>query len=86
MLSKTWIKKLGDPDLILDNPHYRNGSDMFLYKQSRVEQFLAENAEEYAKWLVDRDRCVAIFEANREKIESAMKLSRAKAAMLETQV
>lgn len=84
LLSNGWIKRLGEPDLITENPHHhmrdlrrnyspansRKFADMQLYSKQRVEAFLAEHAEEYALWLDERDRYVAIFEINREKIEA----------------
>lgn len=70
LLSDKWIKRLGKPDLITENPHHHKFSDMQLYSKQRVEAFLAENAEEYAHWLDERDRHVLIFELNREAIEA----------------
>lgn len=58
-LSKGWLQKLGDPDLVLPNPHYKRGVEMQLYLVGRVEDFLKERAEEYASWLERRDRLVA---------------------------
>lgn len=43
---------------------------MHLYSQQRVEAFLAEHAQEYARWLDERDRYVQIFEINRQCIEA----------------
>lgn len=76
LLSKSWIKKLGEPDLVLDNPHHPRYATMQLYSRQRVERFLADRAEEYAKWLSDRDRYVAIFEINRDKIERGRERAR----------
>lgn len=70
LLSDRWIKRLGEPDLITENPHHHKFADMKLYSKQRVEAFLAENAEEYACWLDERDRYVLIFELNREAIEA----------------
>ncbi|MBH8566708.1 hypothetical protein I8748_31930 [Nostoc sp. CENA67] len=68
LLSDGWIKKIGEPDKLLDNPHYRNASRIKLYSRKRIEKFLADNAEQYAKWLDERDKYIAIFEANKDKI------------------
>lgn len=68
LLSDGWIRRLGSPDRIAENPHHEKWSEMKLYSRQRVEAFLAENAEEYAQWLSERDRYVAIFEQNREVI------------------
>lgn len=70
LLSERWIARLGDPDLITDNPKHERWSEMKLYSRQRVEAFLADNAEEYAHWLSDRDRYIAIFEQNRAAIEA----------------
>ncbi len=68
LLSEGWIKRLGDADRFLDNPHGRSAAPIQLFSRQRIEQFLADNAEEYAKWLDKRDKHLAIFEANKEKI------------------
>ena len=70
LLSDRWIKRLGNPDLVADNPHHEKWTEMKLYSRQRVEAFLAEHAEEYANWLSERDRYIAIFEQNREAIEA----------------
>ncbi|NET47011.1 hypothetical protein [Okeania sp. SIO2B3] len=57
-LSDGWLNKLGKPDLFLENPHYHRSPMMKLYKISRVRDFLKANAEEYAEWLVKRDKFV----------------------------
>lgn len=41
---------------------------MRLYSRIRVEQFLADHAEEYANWMDERDRYVAIFERHKNAI------------------
>ena len=76
LLSDRWIKQLGTPDLIQENPHHKKFAPMHLYSRQRVEQFLAEHAEEYARWLSDRNRYVAIFEQNREAIQAGLANSR----------
>lgn len=70
LLSDGWIKRLGEPEVITENPHHHKFADMQLYSKQRVEAFLADNAEEYATWLDERDRYVLIFELNREAIEA----------------
>ncbi|MCC5636329.1 hypothetical protein LC593_10755 [Nostoc sp. CHAB 5844] len=72
LLSDGWIKKIGKPDKLLDNPHYRNAPSIKLYSRKRIEFFLADNAEEYAEWLDKRDKYIAIFEANKDKILAGM--------------
>lgn len=69
LLSDGWIKRLGEPDKYAPNPHHEAYTPMRLYSRQRVEAFLAENVEEYCDWLENRERYVAIFEANREAIE-----------------
>lgn len=85
LLSERWIKRLGEPDIITDNPHHRKFSDMKLYSKQRVEKFLAENAEEYAAWLDERDRYIVIFELNREKIEEGIQRVREKKQRIKEQ-
>lgn len=68
LLSEGWIKQLGKPDLRVKNPHHRKFFKMQLYSRQRVEAKLAELAEEYAQWLDERDRYIAIFEKNRAAI------------------
>jgi hypothetical protein len=67
-LSDSWVKRLGKPDLICENPHYKNSNPMLLYSTKRVTNFLADHAEEYAIWLDKREKYVAIFEVNKEVI------------------
>ncbi|MFP5274080.1 hypothetical protein [Coleofasciculus sp.] len=69
LLSKSWINRLGKPDLIRENPHHKSWTAMQLYSRQRVENFLADHAEEYSQWLDRRDRYVAIFKANTEAIK-----------------
>ena len=68
LLSDGWIKRIGEPDRLLDNPHYRNAASIKLYSRKRIDNFLADNAEKYAEWLDKRDKYISIFEANRDKI------------------
>ena len=66
LLSDSWIKRLGQSDLTTCHSTYK--TPIYLYSKQRVEKFLADNAEEYATWLDERDRYLEIFEQNREKI------------------
>jgi hypothetical protein len=59
-LSAGWVKKLGEPDLVLENPHYKNTAGIQLYLRERVESFLAERAEEYTIWLASRSKRLEI--------------------------
>ncbi|MFL9467111.1 MULTISPECIES: hypothetical protein [Scytonema] len=74
LLSDGWIKKLGEPDKKLENRNYRNAAPIQLYSRQRVEAFLAENATEYAHWLDKREKHLAIFETNKDKIFSRRNL------------
>lgn len=64
LLSEGWIKRIGKPGLILENPHYKHGSPMKLYSRFKVENFLAANAEEYAKWISKRDKLSILAQTN----------------------
>ncbi len=75
LLSEGWIKKIGEPDQLVDNPRSR-WNFIKLYSKKRVEHFLAENAEEYSNWLDKRDKLLQIFEINREKIFKSRNLIR----------
>lgn len=75
LLSESWVKKIGEPDKLTTNEY---NTMVKLYSKRRVETFLAENAEEYAAWLVRREKYLEIFEANKERILSAAKVSREK--------
>lgn len=70
LLSDGWINRLGEPDMVADNPHHERWSSMKLYSRQRVETFLATHAEEYAEWLSERDRYIEIFNRNRAAIEA----------------
>ena len=70
LLSDGWIKRIGEPDRYVENPHYKSGAPMQLFSSSRVENFLAQNSSEYARWLITRARKVEIYEENREAIQS----------------
>lgn len=76
LLSDGWIRRIGSPDKIRENPHHEKWSEMQLYSKQRVEKFLAENAEEYAQWLDERDRYIAIFEQHREAIAAGRATAR----------
>ena len=75
LLSEGWIKRIGEPDKISYNQYLR---EVKLYSQKRIDTFLSENAEEYSKWLIKRDKYLQIFEDNREKILEAARQSREK--------
>lgn len=68
LLSRSWICRIGEPDLVLENPHHHKFKPMQLYSKQRVEAFLANHAEEYSHWLDERDRFIEIFERNRASI------------------
>lgn len=70
LLSEGWIKRIGEPDRYVTNPHSRKAAPMQWFSSARVETFLAENAEEYAAWLITRKRKVEIYEENREAIQA----------------
>lgn len=55
-LSEGWVKRLGTPDLILANPHIRKAAPMQLFIIGKVEEFIRENAAEYAEWLIKREK------------------------------
>lgn len=42
-LTETLIKRIGEPDEIRPNPHYKKGAPMLLYRRARVEQWIADN-------------------------------------------
>lgn len=71
LLSDRWIFRLGSPDREVENPHYRRAAPMKLYSRQRVEEFLALHAEDYARWLDERDRYLAIAEAQKPHREAA---------------
>lgn len=75
LLSESWVKKIGEPDKLCTNEY---NTAVKLYSKRRVETFLADNAKEYAAWLVRREKYLEIFEANKEKILSAAQVSREK--------
>lgn len=52
-LTDSLIKKLGEPDKIAPNPHYRSAAPMKLYLRERVEKWVEENAERVEK-VIDR--------------------------------
>ena len=67
-LPPSLIKQLGKPDRYDENPVNAYYPPVHQYKRSRVERFLADNAEIYAKHLARYDRYLAIFNANKEKL------------------
>ena len=66
LLSDSWLHRLGKCDFTTSHSTYK--TPIYLYSKQRVEKFLADNAEEYATWLDERDRYLEIFEQNKEKI------------------
>lgn len=73
LLSEGWIKKVGEPDIITENPHSPYAAPMQLYSRQRVEKYLAAHAEEYAKWLDKRDKLVDHYYKFKDKIEAKRK-------------
>jgi|GEM_PF-1266114 len=55
-LSDGWLRRLGEPDFTVKNPHYSKGAPMQLYARERVEEFISQNAEEYQVWLEGRNK------------------------------
>lgn len=55
-LTDSLIKKLGEPDKVVPNPHYRSSAPMQLYLRERVEQFVEDNAETIKKILARRKK------------------------------
>ncbi len=84
-LSEGWIKKLGEPDLIQDNPYYKRAAGMKLYNLGRVRQFLKDNADDYAAWLALRERYVInakpLIEAAKARKQLKEQLSAAPSSM-----
>lgn len=70
LLSEGWVKRIGEPNRYVENPHSSKSAPMQWFSSHRVEAFLAEHAEEYARWLVARARKVEIYEENRETIQA----------------
>lgn len=53
-LTESWIKRLGEPDKLVPNPHYSSAPQGKLYLRARVELFIEENQAEYDKLLAGR--------------------------------
>ena len=70
LLSDGWIKRLGECDRETIHSTYK--TPIYLYSRKRVEKFIADNAGEYAEWLTKRDRYIAIFNNNKDKILAAL--------------
>ncbi len=47
-LTESWIKRLGEPDKVVPNPH-RRSTNSYLYLRERVEMFIEENRESYER-------------------------------------
>ena len=76
-ISDGWLERIGEPDLLFDNPHSKYYAPMRMYAIERIERFLNEHATEYANWLEDRgkrleiaNRTVATRQATKEKIKT----------------
>lgn len=69
--SEGWIKALGEPDKLVANPHYRSGPKSSLYLRERVETFIEDNAEAYARRLNERrNRSAAAFAAAKPRVRA----------------
>jgi len=55
-LTDSLIKKLGEPDKLVRNPHYGSAAPMRLYLRERVEKFVEENKEAIEKVLARRKK------------------------------
>lgn len=56
LLSNSWIKRIGEPDLETVHDIYK--TPIYLYSRKRVEQFIAKNVDEYVEWLDKRDKYI----------------------------
>jgi hypothetical protein len=63
LISDGWLARIGEPDLLLDNPHGRYYAPMKMYASDRIEDFLSTHAQEYAQWLEGRGKRLAIARA-----------------------
>jgi hypothetical protein len=63
LISDGWLARIGEPDLLLDNPHGRYYAPMKMYAIDRIETFLSTHAQEYAQWLEARGKRLAIARA-----------------------
>lgn len=52
-LTDSWIKRLGEPDKVAPNPHYRSKKS-YLYLRRRVEAFIGAHQDEYDELLKKR--------------------------------
>jgi hypothetical protein len=52
-LTDSWIKRLGEPDRVVPNPHYRS-KNSYLYARARVEAYIEEHQAEYNALLAGR--------------------------------
>ena len=69
-LSPTLLKQLGKPDKYETNPINEYYAPVKLYSRYRVEKFLDDNADAYSLHLSKRDKYLAIFEKNKDKLLS----------------
>ncbi|WP_107670507.1 hypothetical protein [Cyanothece sp. BG0011] len=72
LLSEGWVKKIGLPDKVEDNPRYKNSYPMSLYSRQRIEKFLVDNIQEYGEWLEKREKYVENYNKNKDKIQKSM--------------
>ena len=63
LISDGWLARIGEPDLLLENPHGRYYAPMKMYAIVRIEDFLSTHAQEYAEWLEGRGKRLAIARA-----------------------
>jgi hypothetical protein len=71
LISDGWLARIGEPDLLLENPHGRYYAPMKMYAillqrgfaNVRIEDFLSTHAVEYAQWLEGRGKRLAIARA-----------------------
>lgn len=71
-LSDAWMTRLGTPDREVPNPHYRSGPPSSLYSIARVEELLAEHAEEYAVHLAKRERRSVAAKARSQRADDEL--------------
>lgn len=68
-LTDKWISRLGGPDKVEVNPHYRSAAFMKLWRKDRVEEFLDANQAEYSKRLAvaNKRRAIGIRIAEKKR-------------------
>jgi hypothetical protein len=70
LISDGWLARIGEPDLMLENPHGRYYAPMKMYAISRIESFLSVHAQEYAEWLAGQGKRLDIARAVVAKSEA----------------